>query len=41
MTIEEAYLAFVNKVEQNIINDGMSADRDRFIILLNKKEEIS
>lgn len=35
MTIEEAYLAFVNKVEQNIINDGMSADRDRFIILFN------
>lgn len=35
MTIEEAYLNFLNKVERNMTNDGFSADRNRFVVLFN------
>lgn len=35
MTVGEAYLSFINKVEQNATNDGYSADKNRFITLFN------
>ena len=38
MTIEEAYLKLTNKVEKNIVNDGMSLDKARFVLLFNEAQ---
>lgn len=36
MTINEAYLKFLEKVNKNYTNDNISADRGRFILLFNE-----
>lgn len=38
MRIEEAYLKFLSKVEKNLTNDSLSADRDRFVLLFNEAQ---
>lgn len=36
MTIQEAYLRFVNKVNKNLTNDNISVDKGRFILTYNE-----
>lgn len=36
MTVEEAYLRFIKKVNKDYTNDNISADRDRFVLLFNE-----
>lgn len=36
MTIGEAYLKFIQRVNRNLTNDNISVDRGRFILLLNQ-----
>ena len=38
MTIQETYLRFLNKVNKNFINDNISVDKGRFIILFNSSQ---
>ena len=38
MKIEDAYLKFLSKVERNLTNDSLAADRDRFVILFNEAQ---
>ena len=38
MTIEQAYLSFINSVERNMTNDGFSADKDRFVLIFNSAQ---
>ena len=39
MDINETYLKFLNKVNKNYINDNVSVDKGRFIIIYNEAEK--
>lgn len=38
-TVEQSYQKYLQKVEKNITNDGISTDRGRFILLYNESED--
>lgn len=37
MTVEDAYILYLSKVEKNITNDNISTDKGRFCVLFNEK----
>lgn len=38
MLVEEAYINYLSKVEENITNDNISTDKQRFVILFNEMQ---
>lgn len=38
MTVEQAYMIFVQKVNENITNGGLAADKSRFVLLFNSAQ---
>ena len=38
MNINETYLKFLNKVNKNFINDNISVDKGRFVIIFNEAQ---